>query len=190
MSEHGRTTEGGTGPTMTGRREQREDGEVVELERRFRAGVDDVWAACTDPARMERWIGTWSGDPASGSIEFRMTAEGEDVPAEVWDIEHCEPPHRLRVRSRDSQPFSEDTTAETVSWRVELELSETDGVTTLRFRQWLPAGDLAADVAASVGPGWEYYLDRLVAAVAEDDVAAVAWEGYESGSAHYRALFT
>lgn len=47
-----------------------------------------------------------------------------------------------------------------------------------------------AELAASVGPGWEYYLDRLVAAREGRDVEAIAFEpDYVPGlSEHYRAL--
>ena len=68
--------------SMTGRREERDGTPLLVIERELRAPLEDVWAACTDPTRMERWIGTWSGDPAAGVVSFRMTAEGEDVPAE------------------------------------------------------------------------------------------------------------
>ena len=39
------------------------------------------------------------------------------------------------------------------------------------------------------GPGWEYYLDRLVAAPSGAEVAAVAWPDYEGMTDHYEALF-
>jgi hypothetical protein len=45
------------------------------------------------------------------------------------------------------------------TWRLAAHLTEADGVTELRFVQHLDPG---ADVA-EVGPGWEYYLDNLVA---------------------------
>jgi uncharacterized protein YndB with AHSA1/START domain len=174
---------------MTGRREERDGRTLLVIEREFRAPVDDVWAACTDPSRMERWIGTWSGDPGSGSVTFRMTAEGEDVPAEEMDVLACEPPHRFAVRSREPQPFSEDGSGEKAVWEMELELAEAGGVTSLRFVQVLAPGSTGVDMAASTGPGWDYYLDRLVAAVSGDDVAAVDWEAYAPGSSHYRQTF-
>lgn len=175
---------------ITGRRETRDGQDVLVLTRDFRAGIEDVWAAVSDPERMRRWIGTWSGDPAAGSIAFRMTAEGDDVPEEVYDIETCEPPGRFAVRSREAAPFSEDGSGERVHWALRVDLVEKDGVTTLTFVQALADGPLGPDMVASVGPGWEYYLDRLVAAMDGTDVDAVAWSDYESGSAAYRALFT
>lgn len=170
---------------MTGRRERRDGIDQVVLERTFRAGIDDVWAACTDPIRMERWIGTWTGDPASGEVAFRMTAEGDDVPEEIYDVEACDPPHRFVVRSRSTQPFSEDGSGEPITWVLRLELREEAGSTRLSFTQQVPH----VDVVASVGPGWEYYLDRLAASLGGGEVAAVTWERYEGGSTYYRELF-
>lgn len=180
-----------TTPTrMTGRRGTREGTDVLVLERRYRADLEDVWAACTDPARMERWIGTWTGDLAAGAITFRMTAEGEDAPAEVYDIQACEPPRRFALRSREALPFSEDASGPKVHWALRLELTEAAGTTTLTFVQALAEGSLGADMVSSVGPGWEYYLDRLTAHVHGTDVDAVDWKDYEPGATYYRTLFT
>ena len=45
-------------------------------------------------------------------------------------------------------------------------------------------------MAAGVGPGWEYYLDRLVAAETGADVAAIDFDDYyPAQSDHYRAMF-
>ncbi|HYH26925.1 MAG TPA: SRPBCC family protein [Blastococcus sp.] len=172
-----------------GHRATRDGGEHVVFTRTFSAPVGDVWAACTEPHRMERWIGTWTGDPASGEIAFRMTAEG-DVPEEVYLVEVCEPPHRFVVRSRDAAPFSEDGSGPRVTWRHSLELTETDGVTTLTFTQVVPDGPVGADVAANVGPGWDYYLDRLVAALEGRDPGQIAFPPYLQRSDHYRGLFS
>jgi uncharacterized protein YndB with AHSA1/START domain len=128
-----------------------------------------------------RWIGTWDGDPDEGSVQFRMTAEGEDVDAQTFHIRECTPPTRLVV---DSQaPYDTDVP---VDWRIELTLSESDGVTTLEFVQGLPE----PRVAENVGPGWEYYLDRLVAAESGGDVTGVVWDDYyPAQSAPYAAMF-
>ena len=173
-----------------GERETRGTAQHLVFRRTFAAPLDDVWAACTEPARMERWIGTWSGDPASGEIAFRMTAEGEDVPEEVYLVETCEPPRRFVVRSRDGAPFSEDGSGPRVAWQHTLELREADGVTTLTFTQAVPDGPVGADMVASVGPGWDYYLDRLVTACEGGDPAQVEFPPYMERSPHYRGLFS
>jgi len=69
-------------------------------------------------------------------------------------IEACEPPHHLAVRALND--FGD--------WRLEVHLSEKDGVTELRFTQHLDADVNVGDV----GPGWEYYLDSLVASRTDD----------------------
>ena len=175
--------------TPLGRRETRDGAAQLVFTRTFAAPIADVWAACTEPARMERWIGTWSGDPASGEVAFRMTAEGEDVPEEVYLVEVCEPPRRFVVRSRDAVPFSEDGSGPAVAWQHTLELREQDGTTTLVFTQAVPDGPVGGDMVASVGPGWDYYLDRLVCAVGGADPGEVVFEPYLDRSDHYRGLF-
>ena len=175
--------------TQLGRREHRDGADRLVFTRSFSAPLDAVWAACTEPERMERWIGTWTGDPASGEVTFRMTAEGDDVPDEVYLVEACEPPHRFVVRSRDAAPFSSDGSGPRVHWQHSLELSEADGVTTLTFTQVVPRPPVAGDMVASVGPGWDYYLDRLVHELDGADPGRIAFEPYLERSEHYRGLF-
>lgn len=146
---------------------------TLQLTRTFHAPVEDVWAALTEPERMERWIGTWTGDPATGRVVFRMTAEGEGAAAEEVEIRACEPPHRLAVTSRFGQAV----------WHLDVDLSEAGGVTTLAFSQ----PDLDPEDAPSIGPGWEYYLDRLGAVLTGGDVAAYDFERdyYPAMAEHY-----
>jgi uncharacterized protein YndB with AHSA1/START domain len=164
-------------PTPTGRREERHGTTYVVFDRTFRAPIEDVWAAVTESDRLVRWIGEWSGDPASGSVTFRMTAEGDDVDDETIWIDECDPPRRLRMRS--AQPVEPDQL-----WAWEIDLLEADGTTTLTFAQ----GVTDATLAEGVGPGWDYYLDRLVAAETGGDVAAIDFDDYfPAFSEHYRA---
>ena len=161
-------------PTITGRLDEREPGWIV-LRRTFRAPREDVWKAVTEPERLERWIGTWTGEPAEGRVSFRMTAEGEDVAASDYVITACRPPEHLGL----------EADAAGMHWRLRLDLAEADGVTTLLFAQRMDD----PEVAASVGPGWEYYLDRLVAAETTGDVAGVVWDDYYPALAEgYRGL--
>ncbi|HET6969064.1 MAG TPA: SRPBCC domain-containing protein [Ornithinibacter sp.] len=104
-------------PTPVGRREERDGHATVVIERTFRAPMEDVWAAVTEPERLVRWIGTWSGDPASGTVQFRMTAEAEDIEAEPVTVHECDPPRRL-VLSWASRPPA------TGPWEVELGLTD------------------------------------------------------------------
>lgn len=163
----------------TGSRMLRDGTACVVYTRDFRAPIEDVWAAVTEPARLERWIGTWTGDPASGQVDFRMTAEGDEVTAQVYRIDRCEPPRRLAVRSQIA--------GDDFVWRLDLDLVEADGVTTLTFAQVMDD----PEIAENVGPGWDYYLDRLVAAETGASVASVVWDDYyPAQSDHYRAAFS
>jgi uncharacterized protein YndB with AHSA1/START domain len=166
--------------TATGRAEQRPDGTYIVLTRTFRAPIDDVWAAVTEPDRLARWIGRWTGDPATGKVTFEMLYEGDDVESEEYTIDTCKAPHHLELTSHSA--YGEEAS---VTWHLKLDLAEADGVTTLTFAQSMddPA------MAENVGPGWEYYLDRLVAAETGGDPAAVDFvDYYPAMSEHYRTL--
>lgn len=160
---------------VSGRRQRVGDEEQVVWQRTVVAPLEDVWRTLTDPQRLETWIGTWSGDPASGRIEFRMTAEGEDAPAEPQLVEACEPPTHFRVRSDAPDPAQ--------AWTLDVALAEDDGVTTLRFAQ-VVTPELPLDM---IGPGWEYYLDRFVAAQTGHDIGEIDWADYEPLMTDYTA---
>ncbi|PUB27146.1 uncharacterized protein YndB with AHSA1/START domain [Promicromonospora sp. AC04] len=170
-----------TDPQATGRKEQRQDGTYVVLTRTFRAPIQDVWAAITEPDRLARWIGRWTGDPAQGTVRFQMLYEGEGGEPGEYAIDSCRAPVRLELTSHVAfDPSAPET------WHLRLDLAEADGGTTLTFAQSMddPA------VAESVGPGWEYYLDRLVAAETGADPAEISFDDYYPALAgHYRALY-
>jgi uncharacterized protein YndB with AHSA1/START domain len=163
--------------TPTGRIEQRGEVHVLVQTRQFRAPIEDVWAAVTEPERLARWIGSWEGDPASGSVQFRMLFEGDDHAAETMTIRACEPPHRLHLTSQVGDE----------SWLLELDLTHADGVTTLTFAQ----PGVTAEQVASVGPGWDYYLDRLLDVESGADPALRDFERdyYPATAQHYTAQF-
>jgi uncharacterized protein YndB with AHSA1/START domain len=155
-------------PTPTGRL----SGTDLVLTRTFHAPVDDVWASLTDPERTARWYGTWKGDAAPGrAIQVQMVHE-EGGPWMDMTIDACEPPRRLALSSETDHG----------NWFLDMALTETDGVTELRFTQRGvdPAG------VGEIGPGWEYYLDALVAA-REDRPQPSFDDYYPSMKEHYEA---
>jgi uncharacterized protein YndB with AHSA1/START domain len=134
---------------MTPRPTGRLIGTDLVLTRTFRAPAEDVWASLTEPERTARWFGPWRGDAAPGhAIKVQMVHE-EGAPWMDMTVDACEPPHRLALSAG----------AEDDRWLLELQLTESAGGTELRFTQHL-AGTGAV---GEVGPGWEYYLDALVA---------------------------
>jgi uncharacterized protein YndB with AHSA1/START domain len=125
------------------------EGRDLVIVRTFRAPIEDVWASITESERTARWWGPWTGEPGAGrTIRYTMAFEAEG-PASEMLIEACEPPRHLAVRAINDYG----------DWRLEAHLSESDGVTELRFTQHLDDKTNIGDV----GPGWEYYLDNLVA---------------------------
>lgn len=160
-----------------GSRDRRDGEDRLVLTRTFHASIDDVWAAVTDSERLARWFGPWRGDPSEGRVEVCMAFE-DGAPWEPYHIEICEPPQRLRVRT-GLDDLSQN-------WTLDLSLAETAGSTTLRFAQVLtPHVDVS-----DVGPGWEYYLDRLVESVDTGTVSTIEWDAdyLELGPA-YRQRF-
>lgn len=159
-------------PEATG---QLRDGSRIAISRAFDAPIERIWAAGTDPSLLERWYGTWTGDPASGEVILAVTSEG-DTEGSPLRIDECHSPDLLRV-----------TTLHPVfQWRLALELGEADGVTTLTLVQDFDEGD---DVS-SIGPGWEYYLDRLVTVEAGGDPSEVDFERdyFPAQQQYYRDL--
>ena len=128
--------------------------EDLVVRRSYPDPVEDIWSAVTASERLGRWIGTWTGDPATGTVAFTMTGEADaggtvDDPVDVV-IEVCEPPHRLVV----------DFPAGSGSWHLELVLSTRGGGTELVLTQRLDGSVPREDLAA----GWTWYLARLAAA--------------------------
>ncbi|MEV4070643.1 SRPBCC family protein [Nonomuraea fuscirosea] len=136
-------------PIPTGRLFRTEEGSDLVLTRTFRAPAADVWASITESDRTARWFGPWEGDAAPGNtIKVQLRYE-EQMPWYDMRIDACEPPRRLAISSLDDAG----------AWHLELLLTEQEGVTELRFVQHLESEDGIGDI----GPGWEYYLDLLVA---------------------------
>ena len=132
-------------PTPTGRL----FGDDLVLTRTFHAPVADVWASLTDSERTARWFGPWRGDAAPGrTIQIQMVHE-EGQPWMDMVVDACEPPRRLALSAIHEHG----------GWHLDMELAESDGVTELRFTQHLTD----TKGVGEVGPGWEFYLDALVA---------------------------
>ena len=161
---------------ITGAREMRDGQEHLVLTRTFAAPIADVWAAITDSERLGRWFCTWTGDPASGLVDVTWAFEDE-MPVEPYAIDECHPPHHLRVHNVHDDPAQ--------VWTLDARLHEENGRTLLTFAQVLTGAHPVSDV----GPGWEYYLDRLVDSVRTGAVSQVQWSDYEELGGEYAAAF-
>ncbi|MBQ1023584.1 SRPBCC family protein [Micromonospora sp. C95] len=157
----------------TGRLFGADNGVDLVLIRTFPAPIDDVWASLTEPERTARWFGPWEGDAGPGrTVRVQMAME-EDAPWSDLRIDACEPPRRLAVSMRDEYGH----------WVLELLLTSHGEGTELRFVHHL---DDATGIG-EVGPGWEYYLDCLVAA--RDGAALPSFDDYHPPmKAYYEQL--
>lgn len=123
-------------------------GDLV-LTRTFRAPIDDVWTSVTSSESTARWFGPW--EPAAEEKKFRIQMAFEE--GKPWldgTIERCEPPRHLVVRTKGT--YGEKL--------LSMTLSESAGTTTLE----LVHHSVNPKAVGELGPGWEYYLDALVAA--------------------------
>jgi uncharacterized protein YndB with AHSA1/START domain len=135
---------------MTRQPTGRLDGNDLIITRTFRAPADDVWTSVTSSESTARWIGPWEGEPGLGkTVRLQMVHE-RGAPWMNVRIDACERPHHLAVTTIDS--YGE--------WRLELTLTQRGDTTEMTFVHHLSDRKLARDA----GPGWEYYLDMLVAA--------------------------
>ena len=157
----------------TGRLVETAEGRKLILSRTFRAPIEDVWASVTESDRTARWFGPWKGDAAPGRMIKIQMAHEDQAPWLDKRIDACDPPRRLALCNEDGKR------------RIELLLSHADGVTELQFIHHLDP----TDEISAMGPGWEYYLDMLVAA--RDDLPTPSFDDYYPAmKRHYEALPT
>ncbi|UOE43608.1 SRPBCC domain-containing protein [Agromyces larvae] len=145
----------------------------LQFDRLFHAPIEDVWYSLTNPTATGGWIGTWTGSPSTGGILFKMTAEDPDADWMSVSVLECEPPHRFRLHVGSG----DDTR------RLHCHVREAaGGLTTLVFQERV----IDPSVVADIGPGWDYYLDRLTAFRAGQPMPE--WNDYLALQRHYREL--
>lgn len=146
---------------------------IVRIEDRFDTDIADLWSALTEPPRLARWLGQVEGDlQLGGEFRARFFASG-------WEgtgrIELCEPPHRLRVLTKDADAPTESP--------IEVTLTADGDHTTLVWEErGLPLSQLAA-----YGAGIQVHVEDLAAHIAgrERCDAKTRWDELISG---YRDL--
>lgn len=128
-----------------------------------------VWAAIVEPESTARWFGRWRDDEAapagnSGEAERRIlidgdgggeSSSGDDGGGDPATVLECRAPELLLLAFGDEE----------FSWSngVTLEAAEAGTVLTLTHGLELIGGEVDASALEAIGPGWEFYLDRLEA---------------------------
>lgn len=159
------------------------DGQDLVLIRTIAASRDRIWAHLSTSALLETWFGTVEGDPGSGQVQVTMTAEPGEASAADYTIHACERGALLTV----SSAMGADT------WRLSVELADADGAevpdgagTVISLRHHA----VPADMVQHIGPGWEWYLDRLTGAVTGGEIPGMdVWDSrYMTLSEEYARL--
>jgi len=135
-----------------------DDARTLLIRRRYDAAVADVWDACTDPERINRWFLPVTGElRAGGSFSIQGNAHGE--------ILRCEPPRLLRLSwLYGDQPASQvelrlaAAGAEAAETVLELEHSAIAGEIEIAGRRIDPILNDAANGLWGIGTGWELPL--------------------------------
>ena len=132
------------------------------IRRRYDAAVEDVWDACTNPERLNRWFLPVSGElRPGGRFSVQGNASGE--------IMRCEPPRLLRVTwEYGEQPASQvelrlaagdgDADADADATVLELEHSRIAAQIEVGGRRIDPILNDATSGLWGIGTGWELPL--------------------------------
>lgn len=147
------------------RPEHDQHGELVLLHylRTFRLPVLDVWSACAEPQHLARWFGAVSGTGSNLTIE---PLDGPIPGPIAIRVDHCRAPHDLTVHIDDGI--------------LELHLDQIGVLTNVELiRRHVSPGD-----APTVGPRWQYLLDRCTAYLTNDPLPQ--WTNYPKRCDEYR----
>ena len=144
---------------------------TMTISQRFRTGIDDLWDACTSPARIPRWFLPVTGDlSVGGRFQLEGNAGGT--------IERCDPPKSFAA----TWEFGGQ-----LSW-IEVELTaEPGGWTRLELQHIAHVDDLWAQFGpGAVGIGWDMALLGLAGHLSGDPTAigpeqAAAWVASDDG---------
>ena len=126
---------------------------AVRMEDRLGTGIDDVWSALTDPARLIRWYGEVEADLRPGG-EYRA-----HLHASGWEgsgrVEACEAPRHLVVAGKAEQDQQDPTVTEVTL--------TPDGDETLLV--WEERG-MPLQWVAAYGAGVQIHVEDLIAHLA------------------------
>ena len=134
---------------------------VVRIEARYDTGIDDLWAAITDPDRLARWHGQVEGDLRPGGT-FRLYVEASDIDS-TGRVEACEPPRRLLVTTRETdESYRKGQGVPPFDASLEATLTA-DGDHTMLV---IEVQGMPLDKIAFYGAGWQIHAESLAAHIA------------------------
>nr|WP_255182903.1 SRPBCC domain-containing protein [Rhodococcus sp. 15-649-1-2] len=155
-------------PTPTGLLRATASGVDVEIIREITSSRDDVWSSATVSDRTALWFRPWER-LADNRIRVQMVFE-DGEPWMEMNIDACEPPRRLAVSTTDG-------------WALELVLTGDGPITTVTLIHHRES----TDGVGEIGPGWEYYLDLLIASRTGAELPTFE-EYYPAQKGYYESL--
>jgi uncharacterized protein YndB with AHSA1/START domain len=123
---------------------------AVRVEDVYDTDIDDLWAACTQPERLARWIAEVSGDLRQGGTVHAVFTSTWSGPA---TIEVCQAPHHLLLTTAPGT----DEECQVEAW-LTAEGSRTRLVVEER--------GLPVDALHFYGAGWQVHLEDLARSLA------------------------
>lgn len=142
------------------------------IRRRYDAPVEDVWDACTDPERLNRWFLQVTGDlRVGGTFSLAGNASGE--------ILRCEPPHLLVVTWVYGDRPADEVELRLIAGQDGGTVLQIEHATVLERVEW---DGQFFDVISGVGTGWEVPLTFALTMYLRGELPdAPAAEWYEPG---------
>ena len=141
---------------------------AVRVEDLFDTTIDDLWEACTAPARLGRWIAEVSGDLREGGTVHAVFTSTWTGPA---TIDVCDAPHHLLLTT---EPGTDD------EGQIEAWLSAEGSRTRLVVEE----RGLPVDKLHFYGAGWHAHLEDLQQSLAIDGPIHVdGWSDQRAASA-------
>lgn len=141
---------------------------AVRVEDVYDTDIDDLWAACTAPERLARWIAEVSGDVREGGTVHAVFTSTWTGPAR---IEVCDAPRHLLITT---EPGTDDE-SQLEAWLT----SEGSGTRLVVEERGLPVHALHF-----YGAGWQAHLEDLGRSLASDGSAhADGWSQQTAATA-------
>lgn len=136
----------------------------VVVERTLPYDVDEIWRIFTTAEGLDTWIGVLRGSKDSGDLTFSMVDQGQEANPAIVRIHRCRAPFELSV----------STESEYGNWHLGIELARLNEATSVKFIHDLGP----SDDPSNIGPGWEYYMERVAFALGNKDANSVLWDDF------------
>lgn len=149
---------------------------ILRMRALYEVDIGDLWSSLTEPPRLARWYGNFTGDLRLGG-EFKAV-----IPSSGWDghgrVDVCNPPVQVRVTM-----WEEESAKQPLAVKL---IADSDHTVLELEKRRLSPGLLWA-----YGCGWQAHLEDLAAHLVGQSTPdmAVTWNArFDELEPHYRAM--